>query len=706
MAGMSADRAALRAGASPAEPLDCAANPPYPVRPGRSRPLVGAAALLAGALVAALSLNELAGVDLGYHLVYGRRILDAGEIVRRDPFLYSPSAVEFVNANWGSQAIIALVERLGGGAGLSIFASGLIAAAFALVAATLRRAGAGWGVVGPVWLLAGLAAYERFTLRPELFTFLFAAAWVLLVPIVCARPVRGCLISFLLQAAWTNLHGYFVVGPIWTGSMLVGAALRHAFGRSSGRDARGAPPSQAAAPNYPDAGGRRDSPLRADVLAMILLAQVAGCFVNPRGPEGALFPLRALNVLRQQEAPFGGPGGVGDAPWAAISEFHAPLSYVGFPAARRTIDAYLLLLAMTVAGCAAALRIGRWDHAAGLAALALMSLAMRRNIAVLALAGTPIAAGALAGWFRASVRLRPIRGPAVRAAALMTVLACAYWLPQVSSGQFYASERRAYRRFGAGVSPQVVPCGAAAWLRAQSALRPRLFADFFSSSNVIPLLGPGDAVFVNTNTFAYAPDALATLHDVCGGRVPHAELFDRLGVNVVLLHADDNTRPLISALYADPAWPLAWFDAAFVVFVRRIPEHAEIVARRRAMPADLRVDEWVAAAHRRGTRPGFDLTLRSAVPICVGWFERSHDLLQHAVGLDPDLPEAWLNLGVCHAMLANRLVRGGGSPPRIALRLQRAVACFERVKALEPGNAAADANLDRARRALRALDER
>ncbi|MBK8270127.1 MAG: hypothetical protein IPK83_18255 [Planctomycetes bacterium] len=75
------------------------------------------ACIFAGVFVLSLSWFKLSSLDIGYHVAYGRYFLDTGKIVgsEADPFLRADTGVPFVNANWGSQVIMALADRRGRG---------------------------------------------------------------------------------------------------------------------------------------------------------------------------------------------------------------------------------------------------------------------------------------------------------------------------------------------------------------------------------------------------------------------------------------------------------------------------------------------------------------------------------------------------------------------------------------------------------------
>ena len=611
-----------------------------------------AAALL---LVLALAWFDIASTDLGYHLAYGRHFLDTGRIVDRDPFIYASPDDFFVNANWAWQVLVSWFERRGGVSALIASRLVFIAIAFSAAVWLARRRGASWAVVAPLLVLAGVAAHERFDLRPELASYALGMIQLCLVVAPPRRVVVACAATFVVQVMWVNMHSYFLVGPLAAMALFVGDGLRWRWTR--------------------EAEAARLTKIR----AAMLLAQLAACLVNPWGIAGALFPLRTLGLLKDQGVlPVGQGSGAGA--WSGLDELVSPFASLPHPICPRAIYAYFLALAVAAWGLIAAVKHGRLGEALAILLLAAMSMTMRRNIALFAIAALPIAAAAIEGpWSRRSIRWA---GP------LIALLAAAWWIPRIWTGRFYGDDQR-LRTFGAGLDPFVFPVDACAFVRARPALQPRLFADFFPASNVLPLLPAGSRVFIDTNTFAYPPEALATMAAVTSGAQPYAGLFEAESVNVVLLHVWDQTRELIGRLAADGQWALAYVDPAFVIFVRRIPAHAELLASLSPSPDRLDVDLWIVRAHQVRLPTGGVLAMFAEAPLSLGWYGPAVRLLERAVEVEPGLAAAWENLGAAHVQLAVAAQQRGEATEVVRRELLAARNCFVRTLRLEPQNDAA-----------------
>jgi len=646
-------------------------NPATPIeharRPGTTA-LIAASVVAGAVLVVALSWFLLGSVDLGYHVAYGRRFLDTGKLVDRDPFIYAARDYFFVNANWAWQVLVAFLERHTGLTGLVAVRVVSLGAAFGGAVWIARRRGASWWAIGPMLVLAGMGAYERFDLRPELASYALGMMQICIAVAPPRRVMVACAATFVVQAVWVNSHSYFIVGPLATAALLVGDGAAAWWFR------RGAI----------DAEASRLVRLRAALVS----AQLVACIVNPWGLKGAVFPIETLRLLKQQ----GVLSGEGGGPWADISEFKAPLTYFDNPIGAWTIRAYLALLVTAGLGLLAALRIRRWGDAAAIALLAAMSFSMRRNVALFAIAATPLAIAAICAWAAGRPRLAGARRWAALLGAAATIATAVWFTPRIYTGRFYSNDQRV-RMFGVGYSPVVFPFDACAFIRSQPALRTRFFTDFYTSSNVLPHLPAGWQVYIDTNTFAYPPEPMAMLGGVSLCREPYESFFEEQGINVVLLHPGAQTKELIGRLEQDPKWALVHVDFGFVVFVRRIPEHASVIAANHPMEAELDVSKWEAEARRTHLPPGYSLALLASLPLSLNWDAAAAQMLRRAVELEPSFAQAWQNLGTAYGQLAIKAGRRDGPTEEVRQYLLQAKQCFEWTLRLDPKNDVAKRNL-------------
>ena len=656
----------------------------------------------AGCLILALAWFKLGSLDTGYHVAYGGCFLDHGRIVDRDPFLYAEHAVTFVNANWGSQVVMALVYRGAGANGLIALRISLLAIIFASIAVVTRRFASGgshaalstqhstlW--IAWAWMLAAMAAYERFSMRPELFSYA-AMAGVLVVLTRGVSSWRSILALGVLQVLWVNLHSYFLVGILLTSSWLAGAAVLWLWGRHRW-----------------ESSADLVRPVR--LLAAALAVQIAVCVINPWHVHGALFPVRTLQFLHGQAVMGGAPGGASSSAWSEISEFQSPLNFDGMIYSCRTIHAYYVLLAVAGVGLVFLLVRGQIGPAIALLVLFAMSTQMRWNIAQFAFVAAPLAAGILAAYWRGNgggVRFATQQRNLKPCLAAATVLLAAWWVLDIYTGRFYYVERRITREWGTGYHEFTYPKAAVQWLAKHDQLKPQLFVDYVSSSNTLFWLPERFKLFVDTNTFAVKDETLRLAFDVGLGEVPHNKVFDRCGINVLLLHCGPDTQYLIDHLVRDDAqWALVYFDETAVIFVRRIQEHVPVILANPITPDVIARTTtcWIALSDYPG---GYYRTLFLGtalnVPMSLGWWEQAARLAKDVIQGAPDYFELWEYLGVCQLNLGNSAAKAHRYD-EAKRDWTRAVECFETVLRLRSDHREAAKYLDVTRHLLALLPE-
>lgn len=649
------------------------------------------AVALAGVLVGLLAWFRIGNLDLGYHVAYGRHFLNTGEIVgsQPDPFLYAETRRPFVNANWGSQVVFALVERAGGATGLFALRFALIAIIFAAIGHIAFRQTRRPIAVAVVWLVAAMAGYERFSLRPELFSY--AILCVQLVVLVAGvRRALHVVALVVLQLLLVNLHSYYVLGVALTLCWAAEVIARRGLERWSA----------SLYSQTPTTTGKW--------ILVALVLQALACCCHPWHVKAAIFPFRTVRYLAESSAMGGGGAGEGAGSWSKISEFQSPFSFFAESINRYTIDAFVVLLVVAAMGLIACVLKKRWSFLLAIGGFFIVATQMRRNLAPFAFIATPLAVVAIAQLFRRDVsKKRTTRSrPAWLGAlpALLLIVATGWLIFQVGTGRWYYAERRITRQRGTGYSDITFPQAAVKWFESQTQLEPRLYVDYFASSNALMWLGEKHPLFVDTNTFAYADTTLAEAFKLGLARIPHNAFFDREGVNVVMLHCGPDTQQLVANLVRDDFnWAHVYFDKSVVIFIRRqVWAHTDVVLANRISPQQFDADAWIASASGSSCERALQLGTMANVPISLRWWDAGAKLCRAAVELAPDYHEAWLQLGTCHGNLGNAAAQG--NKLNVARDHWRdALNCFKKVLEFDAENATAEALIERTREQLNML---
>jgi hypothetical protein len=487
----------------------------------------GGSVLVLLGLTCALAWRSIVDVDVGLHLAGGRWIAQHGWVPDTDSFTWTLGDHVYVAYHWAFQLALHGLERLAG-------ALGLVSLRFALLLATalllldvlrVRRIGAAAGALTAV--LALLSIEWRFTLRPELVSWLLAAAQLA----VLERHRRGAQSPLWLlpciQIVWANTH----IHAIGLGLLAI-----YALGECA-----------------------RERTLRTRLAGWSALAAVA-TLVNPYGVTGALYPLLLMTRLSGVNL-FG----------EHIAELASPLSIgpeAGGFATSVQLSAYRTLLLLGAIACAQHLRRRRGVDAALLAVFGGLSLLAVRNVGIFAVVALAPIAAALNDWLPDAhdASASPARrrfGDGLLALSLCYALVC---IPRVVSGTFYASDRRP-DRFAASWCRECLGLDTADWL-AQQDLSGRGFNDLRFGS-VLVWRDPRHPVFIDGRNEvtgeAFYARYLRAFEPEHWEETQRAFDLDY----VALLHRGDARAAALSRrILADPGWRLVHVDGAGVVFVR------------------------------------------------------------------------------------------------------------------------------------------
>jgi hypothetical protein len=494
----------------------------------------------------ALALHRVDDYDLGYHLAYGETFIARGRIVDSNEFVYTridprvlaqpgnlppggwfdarTQRLRFPNANYLSQILMALAFRAAGFAGIVGLQVILVAVMLGLWLKILQRLRVPWLVAAAGVLLAALATFERYGLRPELFGYvvLLAQLYLLTAPRLGWRRVAG-----LIAAQWVfvQLHSYWLLGLGLGLAFLSEAALRVWSTRRSG------PPV-----------ARGEAHAHAAQLAVALAGMILVAFLNPWGPRLVGQPLATLLFLRLHAASAAGAG-LDAHPWSQVTECQSPFARLYLRSS--TTYALIVTLVLAATGAVAAFWRRHWAYAALLAGMVLVALSMRRNVGVGCLVLVPVS---LAAWVDAAGAWRagrlgahgradmakstaglgarttaPLQAAAagrwvsVGAGALLTLIALQGILDVVTSRFYYREHRR--RRFGLTAAPRDLPFSAARVLRevagdsaSDQARAARVFTSYNVSSAILFFGGNGRSpreVPILTNQWAYPATTMA-----------------------------------------------------------------------------------------------------------------------------------------------------------------------------------------------------
>lgn len=448
--------------------------------------------------------------DLWWHLRTGQWMVENHQIPRADPFSFTRNGRPWVSQEWLSELLLFGLWRYTGWAGLIIFSAIVTTTGFMLL---FWRCAAPSHWAAAATVLGALASAPTWGVRPQMFTFVLASLWLLLLERSEDWPQ---LLAWLppLFLLWLNLHAGFALGPALLIAYLIGLTWEVVVGETEWRLVRP----------------------HAWKLLLVVVICLALVPLNPSGVELYRYPLNVLHSGTMR---------------SSISEWHSPDFHQGmyFP---------LLLLSLALLTAFALLPVRpRGRRLVPLLGTFLAALDAVRHIPIFVLLAVPV----LAMVFsyrpeRTGVQTRA-KSTRIKAAAtglvvaMMAVFAAARWF-NVARGQ---SDSEA----------EMYPVKAVERLNSLPR-RDRVFVHYDWGGYLIWKAYPMSKVFVDGRADLYDPDLLQQFQVVMRLKPGWQQILDSWHVEAVLIPTSSAPAQSLSL---DPAWTLQYQDSDASLFVRR-----------------------------------------------------------------------------------------------------------------------------------------
>lgn len=534
---------------------------PWPSERARGRILLAMLVLL----TALLSFRSIEDLDYGIHLGTGRWILQNGKVPTNDPFTWSIPDHAYVAYHWGFQVLLAGLYQLMGHLGPVLLRFALVCLTALVVVRIIVGRGAHPIVAGVCGLLAIVATEWRFAMRPELFSNLFIVLTILCVDQWRAGSRRALWMIPLIFIGWINTHVY-ILGFFVLGAAMVEEILH-----------------------------------RRSIKKLLLIAAISAVaiFLNPYGLEAVLEPLRLFtrmnrdNIFAQNISELASPIKV-------LLNIISPSQIFSDPF--QPINQLLSWFALLILGGFAArelLSLRRHGDLIVLIALAALSCAAMRNIALFAIAGLP----AIISGLTALVRSRNERWNAYERWAFGSLVVIASVISvRVATGAWYAQQRR-NTHMAPVVERTTLAFGAAEFIEDA-----RLVGRGFNNFNIGGSLlfgAPSHPIYIDGRNEVTGEEFFRHYLQLVDPQRFDAARFDSFMQSrdieyIALGHG--NMMHLVRYLLASQRWTVAFYDAVAVVFVRKDGPNGHIEAQPFATPL-ASLNERGAAIARINSRP-------------------------------------------------------------------------------------------------------
>ncbi len=178
--------------------------------------------LFAGALFVQYNASGVMNSDFHWHLLNGNWILDHLQLPPTDTLSWTMEGKPYRLTQWGGEALMAEVHRLGGLSGLRIMvaavASSLMLLLYCVVRPRFDNRLVAFGFAAALSAGCVLTMYGR----PQIFSFLLFGLYVFIIDrwLDTRKPLYLALLP-IGMLAWANLHGGFPMGILYLGVVTV-----------------------------------------------------------------------------------------------------------------------------------------------------------------------------------------------------------------------------------------------------------------------------------------------------------------------------------------------------------------------------------------------------------------------------------------------------------------------------------------------------
>lgn len=479
----------------------------------RSLTIERTTAVLIFALIFALAARTPIDTDTWWHIRSGEHTLTQG-MIYADPFSHTFAGEPWINHSWGSQIILYGAWSLAGYLGLTVYMAALATGGMYFI---FRMSEGSVYLRGFALILGAAAAAVFWSPRPQMLSFFLSAVVLYILWLYrTEKTTRGVWLIPPIMALWGNLHAGFSIGFIFMAGVIAGEIAGRIFAPKA---------------NYL-------TWRKIGVLILVGLVSAAALVINPYGLNMLLVPFQTVGIgaLRQFIQEWNSPNFQGRETWAFI---------------------FLLVGILGAAGASA--RRLNWTDFFLVSGTAFMSFLYGRNIAVFAVAATPVLTYHLDSILtERGLAIRPLRRvrPAMAVINLVIIVIAVF-------GAFVKTVAVVDDDIVQPALETIVPVEAVAYLRDNQPTG-TMFNSYNWGGYLIYALREYP-VFVDGRTDLYGDAFLQRYLQIAIGGDEWREGLDEYGVNLVLMERDSG---LSRRLRDEPGWNEVYTDDTAAVFVR------------------------------------------------------------------------------------------------------------------------------------------
>ncbi|HEX6769496.1 MAG TPA: hypothetical protein VF208_09105 [Candidatus Binatia bacterium] len=518
-------------------------SPPIPRILATLIPSIGNIIFVAILLVLIFNIAEglLGDGDTGYHIRTGEIILDTGQVPRTDIYSYIRPALKWIAHEWLAEVIMAILYRASGLTGVVLFFAMLLAATHWLLYAILRTESDDIILCTIVTLLATLTASSHWLARPHLFTIPLLLIWYHMLDQFQYHDKPTLKYLPFVMLLWVNLHGGFMLGIVLLAIYLVGNLI-YSFTERPARALR--------------------HRIKAKALGFTALLAIAACIVNPVGIEIYWFPFRVASDRFIMD-------------W--VIEFMSPNFHQALP------FKYMFIAVIGVLALAPK-RLNLIESGL-LTLVSYMALYSVRHVSVFAIVAAPIllrmSNGVVASLPKRISQFYQARRKLF--ADLDAQLAGKLWPAVAVSAVLGLGLVGALR---VSFSEKIFPIAAVEFLKREE-LSGNMYNNDEFGDYLIFSAWPQYKVFADGRSDMYGERYGSPYLKVAGVQPGWKEILERYNISWIFFQTQ---TALSAALLEQADWHPIYSDKVATIFVRKIAEHQNLIAKYPSVPVQLSND--------------------------------------------------------------------------------------------------------------------
>lgn len=268
-----------------------------------------------------LGVFKIVNFDFGWHLKAGEYIYSSKSIPRHDVFSYIAQGNQWIDSHWLFQLVLYIFYALGGITGGIILRTLVVVLTFIFLFLTIYRK-----EYYPVSIVVGLFAlfmsFQRFLLRPEIFSLFFLILFFYFTENFSKHPYLSLISIPICQVFWANMHGLHLLGIVFLFLYFLGDLVQTFLSKHI-----------SIIPKLP----YKKSEWKQKSLLFGLTCM--GILINANGKEGIIYPYKIFAELRTKPTIF-----------SRITELVPPFSikYAPFPDPSVVYKIFLILSVIVI----------------------------------------------------------------------------------------------------------------------------------------------------------------------------------------------------------------------------------------------------------------------------------------------------------------------------------------------------------------------